>query len=245
MESVTQQMVASTSRVGPREYSPGECNCDVVICIVLPALCMLLDPGVLRASSWNGEALVSARVSVFLQLDWLTAVSALLLLQRLRHRGSLWLPVLGGVLLVGAVSAAALGVRMSPWTLLAMVALLGLPGFLPFVSAFGFARAGMRALSAGAVGRSNSRMVAVAVAGALVVVGVGAGCAQFVVMRVETAARELFASPDHADTSELRRYLAVFGIQHAVGRIIDTLPMSERAAAEAISLQKLGIFHGD
>src|SRR5580765_8001644 len=193
-ESVTQLLGASISRVGPREYSPGERGWDVVICIVLPALCMLLDPGILRASSGSAQALVSARMSVFLKLDWLLTVAALLLAQRFRGRRSPWLPVLAGVLFAGAVSGAALGARMLPLTLLAMVALLGLPGFLPFVSAFGFSRAGLRAWNAGAVGRGRGRAGALALAGALGLAGMTAGSAQLVMMRVETAVHELFAS---------------------------------------------------
>jgi hypothetical protein len=118
---------------------------DVVFGIVLPVICLVVDPIVFQGGffgerAWLGKFQLFAYLFCGLQIGiflcWRT------LAQHLAPAAGL----IGGVLLAGALFSFIVGVLILPITLLGLVILIGVVGFTPFLTSFVYLRTGVRAL---------------------------------------------------------------------------------------------------
>jgi hypothetical protein len=120
---------------------------DVVFGIVVPALCLLFDPVVFSAGDLVGAGVLhdyrvfgyaTVAVSFVLLLLWLV----------LGPRVRSCTGALAGGLFAAAAFAAGVGLRLLPLSVVFTLAVIGVLGFTPFLTAFVFLRNGVRALRA-------------------------------------------------------------------------------------------------
>lgn len=115
---------------------------DMLGGILLPVVCVLVDPFVFRTSDTlpGGGGPLLGRYLVFGYGEILLGMTAFALYQWQQVVS----PFLAGMLLVGSVFAGVLGLILLPFSFLGLLFLIGVLGFSPFVSCFVFARAYVR-----------------------------------------------------------------------------------------------------
>ncbi len=127
----------------PSPFVVGRSNwIDVLGGFVLPVVCVLVDPFVFKSSDalpGEGGPLLG-RYLVFGYGEILLGMTAFALYQWQQVIS----PFLSGMLLMGAVFAAGLGLTLLPFSFIGLLFLIGVLGFSPFVSCFVFARAYLR-----------------------------------------------------------------------------------------------------
>jgi len=137
---------------------------DVTFGVVMPLLCFYFDPVVFRGGFFNGQGLypgvrfyaytISALEMVALCV-WLCGAGR-------AKRGP---AVLTGVLLAGSMFSFILGVAILPLSLIGLVVLIGVFGFVPFLTALVYVRNAVRAAStAGRGGAGLEGLAAAALA---------------------------------------------------------------------------------
>ena len=115
---------------------------DVAGGILLPALCVYLDPFVFSTTgegpTLDGPSL--GRYGVFAYGEIFLGMTAFVLYRWL-HCVS---PFLSGILLAGSAFAFCIGFILLPYSIIGLIFLIGVLGFSPFVSCFAFARGYVR-----------------------------------------------------------------------------------------------------
>lgn len=132
---------------------------DVVFGVFAPIGCLIFDPVVFR-----GGILGSPLFAGWLTAGWCAIGLGFISL-------ALWLyvrrpaPLLAGMLLAGALFALLLGIVMLPLSLIGLVMVIGIFGFMPFVTAFVFWRNFRRALRSDAMKSRGATPVVLFVVG--------------------------------------------------------------------------------
>jgi hypothetical protein len=118
---------------------------DVIFGVLAPIGCLLFDPVVFRGGLFGSPLL-----SRWLTAGWcaigLGIVSLAVWLYRRRPAA-----LLAGVLLAGSLFALLLGIVMLPLSLIGLIMVIGIFGFMPFVTAFVFWRNFIRAVRSDAM----------------------------------------------------------------------------------------------
>jgi hypothetical protein len=120
---------------------------DVVFGIVLPVICLVLDPIVFQGGFF-GERPLLARFQLFAYLFCGLQIGIFLCWRTLARHLAPAAGLIGGVLLAGALFSLVVGVLILPLTLFGLIILIGIVGFTPFVTAFVYLRTGIRAIRA-------------------------------------------------------------------------------------------------
>lgn len=134
--------ILARAQVHPKNARLKRITVDVLGGVVLPCLCLAYDPCVFRRdSSLPARGLMSAHVSVLAYLaigfQMLVLVVWLLAGSRVRRLGG----VFAGTLFVGALIALLIGVVLLPMSLFGtLMALIGVLGFVPFMTGWIFLR---------------------------------------------------------------------------------------------------------
>src|ERR1041385_4442539 len=118
---------------------------DVVFGIVLPVICLVLDPIVFQGGFF-GERPVLARFQLFAYLFSGLQIGIFLCWRTLARHLAPAAGLIGGVLLAGALFSLVVGVLIFPLTLVGLIVLIGIVGFTPFLTSFVYLRTGIRAL---------------------------------------------------------------------------------------------------
>jgi hypothetical protein len=202
---LTKPAVAVAPFFWERQFAPrptaGQIAFDSAFGIVLPLLCLYLDPIVFRAS-WGqpvlGDYAIAGGGAIALGLLSLCAWLAL------RQAPALF----AGLLTGGAIFAALLGLVLFPLSLMGLSMLIGVLGFTPFATAFVFWRNAVRAYRQASAGSASRRYL-------LLAMGLGMSCvgpwaAQSYVNQELSRATAMVLSADPADAAHgvaiLRRY---------------------------------------
>ena len=121
-------------RVQPRKKKLKRCIVDLMGGVVLPAMCLVYDPGIFHDSPRDrltAVALVAIVLQMLILPIWMVAG---------RHFGR-WSALLGGGLSVGAVVAGSIGVLLALFSVIGTFFYgIGLLGFTPFLTCVVFAR---------------------------------------------------------------------------------------------------------
>jgi hypothetical protein len=118
---------------------------DVVFGVAAPILCFYFDPIVFK----GGDAVLQP-LQLFVYGVAALEVSLFVLALIFGSRVGVWSRLIGGSLINGAVFSAVIGVAILPFSLMGlMVMLIGVLGFIPFVTAFIYLRVGWRAFQTG------------------------------------------------------------------------------------------------
>lgn len=141
---------------------------DVIFGLVLPILCFLADPIVFKSFPILGRPLLED-YQLFAYVLSTVAMGFFLVWRTFPAKVNGLSPLFAGMFLLGACFSFVIGVVMLPATLWGLLILIGLAGFVPFVTAFVYLRNGVRALNAQANRLSlASRFTTVAFSGVLV-----------------------------------------------------------------------------
>ena len=126
---------------------------DVTFGIVMPLLCFYFDPIVFRSRYYNSHHGVYSGFRVYAYtisaLEMVALCAWLLAAGRAGRRPA----ALAGMLLAGALFSFSVGFSILPYSFLGLLVIIGVLGFVPFLTAFVYLRNGWRA--AGAVGRAG------------------------------------------------------------------------------------------
>src|SRR5690242_11231036 len=125
---------------------------DVVFGILVPVFCVIEDPTVFRGDAGDGRGLLS-EWSLFGYLEIAIGISVLGYYV-IARRASL---VVSGILHVGAVFSFLLGLVLLPISLIGLVILIGVFGFMPFFSCFVYLRNGYRCWREAAAGMPSRK----------------------------------------------------------------------------------------
>jgi hypothetical protein len=114
--------------------SPRQQQFDLLVGIVLPIICVLLDPAIFRSFAGGSWFLKHLRLFAYLEIGF--GIVALLYYM-LTRRASAFLI---GVLSANAFFAFVLGIAMLPMTLIGLLFVIGIFGLTPFFTGFVFLR---------------------------------------------------------------------------------------------------------
>lgn len=135
-----------------RQFAPTPTNpqltFDVAFGVIAPILCYFFDPVVFRDDFHSGGgALSQYQLLAYLvsAIEIGTLVVWLVIGSHLRS----WSPLIGGVLISGALFSAAIGFAILPLSLIGLLLFIGVFGFTPFFTALVYLRTGWRALGPG------------------------------------------------------------------------------------------------
>ncbi len=117
---------------------------DVVFGLIAPILCFYFDPIVFKGSFVRESTIQSYQLFAYGVTAVEVSVLAVWLLFGDRLGG--WSRPVGGVLISGAVFSAAIGVAILPLSIIGLILVIGIFGFIPFITAFVYLRVGWRAL---------------------------------------------------------------------------------------------------
>ncbi len=118
---------------------------DGIFGIVVPHLCFIFDPVVFTVHHLLGPSfLLPYKLPVYF-MSLISMVALALWLYRGEKLRALS-GVLGGILLSGAACSLLIGALILPISLIGLIVLVGVLGFIPFVTAFVYLRNGLRAL---------------------------------------------------------------------------------------------------
>lgn len=140
---------------------------DVSFGLVLPIICFLVDPIVFKSPAILGPPLLEDyQLTAYLVST--VEMGFFLVWRTFRAKVTALSPLFAGVFWAGAIFSALIGVAILPVTLWALMIVIGLPGFMPFLSAFVYFRNGVRALKAQA-NQPVSLRIAASLSGVFVV----------------------------------------------------------------------------
>jgi hypothetical protein len=140
---------------------------DVLFGIVAPMLAIVFDPVVFR-----GDFALLERYQMVSYAAILLGTLALAVWLLFRLQLSQWSSLFGGIFLIGALFALALGLVLLPFSVIGLQILLGLLGFIPFVTAYVFYRNCRRALRLAQSSVSHKRLIISLSLGALLAVAI-------------------------------------------------------------------------
>jgi hypothetical protein len=195
--------VAPATRFWERQFSGTptrpQTAFDIVFGVVTPLVCLILDPGIFRTGAlgnggWLGYltwfALLAIPIQIFTLIAWLWFGTAF----------EPWTGGIAGILLVGGMFAGLIGVLLLPLSLIGLLLLVGIVGFLPFITAGVFIRNAFRALQPTSTTIADARLL-----GSLVI---GIVIASTVPMIAQAAAQhqwpELETLPPYPDATSIQ-----------------------------------------
>ena len=117
---------------------------DVVFGLIAPILCFYFDPIVFKGPFVQESTIQSYQLFAYGVTAVEVSVLAVWLLFGARLGG--WSRPVGGFLISGAVFSAAIGVAILPLSIIGLILVIGILGFIPFITAFVYLRVGWRAL---------------------------------------------------------------------------------------------------
>jgi len=120
---------------------------DVIFGVVLPIFFLVIDPIVFQGGIF-GEQPILGRFQMFAYLFCGLQIGVFLCWRTMARHLAPAAGLIGGILLAGALFSFIVGVLMLPLSLFALIVLIGIVGFTPFLTAFVYLRTGIRAMKA-------------------------------------------------------------------------------------------------
>jgi hypothetical protein len=119
---------------------------DMVFGLVLPILCLVADPVVFKSFPLFGHAFLED-YQLLAYVVCTVEMGFFLVWRTFPKKVNAFLPLFGGVFLIGSCFSLLIGLAMLPLTLMTVLFLIGLLGLMPFISAFVYLRNGVRAMN--------------------------------------------------------------------------------------------------
>ena len=144
---------------------------DLIFGVVFPILCFIFDPIVFAADASRFEIIPVSQykwfVYLFSALSIITLVVWMLANRFVKSGGG----IIAGILLSAAACSFVIGIVILPLSLLGLMFVIGVLGFIPFFTAFVYLRNGIRALNITEPLVSRPALVGTLLFGALLVLG--------------------------------------------------------------------------
>ena len=160
------------------ESSRSQIVFDVIFGILMPLFCYYFDPGIIRGSlrTLRGPLQPFSGLSFLIYgFSGLAILSLIFWIALSSQRKPLVRAGLGGVLLAGATVSFSIGVIILPLTVLGLLFVIGVLGFVPFVTGFVYLRNGVRAIGVDNLDVNRAPRVVIAACCALIALGLPAG----------------------------------------------------------------------
>lgn len=189
-----------------KESTRGQVIFDGIVGLALPSLCLFFDPIVFRSGMVDkpilGKFQLFAYAVIILEtlamVAWLTCA-----------RSQVWASALGAVMLTGAFFSFVVGFVILPFSLLGLMFLIGVLGFIPFLTAFVFLRNGLRALKSTGEYFNLTALFAPLVLGAAFALGAPAAIQWSVASVISSSLNDVInGTPQQAATATNRLRLA-------------------------------------
>lgn len=146
---------------------------DVIFGIIAPILCLVFDPGIFRDGLVSESGMLGS-ITWFAYLAIPIQIITLVCWLWWGEDFADWTGCIAGILMAGALCAALVGVFLLPLSLMGLFLLVGVFGFIPFVTAGVFARNALRALRVASEYRSSSWFLGTLVSGVAIAIVVPA-----------------------------------------------------------------------
>ena len=150
----------------------GQLIFDGLLGVVAPVLCFIADPIVFRSGFAGGPLLGAPMLGQYQLFAYLTsgfAIAALVAWLCFEHHLGDYGAVFCGVFLAGAAFSALVGIMILPLSLLGLMFIIGLAGFIPFLTAFVYLRNGIKAVRRARGMRPELKIASGLVAASLIV----------------------------------------------------------------------------
>src|SRR5215831_1129917 len=187
--------------------SEGQIIFDVIFGVLMPVLCFIADPGIMRGKGLFGSPDISLRVySPFVYGLSLLAIPALGLWLAFGRRIKAGSGLLSGVLAAGSFCSTALGFLILPLTIIGLLAIIGLLGFTPLIAGFVYCRNAVRSFKRSTLHAPKARSVQLLLLGFVVAVGLPA-LGNFEAARVVSSSTEQVLHGDEDSMPDAARKL--------------------------------------
>ena len=154
---------------------------DVAFGVLMPIICFYLDPGIISGDFRSSFP----RMEVFVYAFSILAICTLSLWLTIGHRAKSSGGIFGGIMLAGAVCSFVIGFMILPLTLVGIFFIIGILGFVPFITGFVYLRNAVKAIRRGSSALSRSALVGAVLVSAVVVSALP-GFAQWEVSQIVT-----------------------------------------------------------
>jgi hypothetical protein len=155
--------------------TPAQVVFDVTFGVLMPIICFYLDPGIIGISISEMSWMPPVSHDSFLRLNVLVytlsglAILTLSVWLTIGHRAKSSGGIFGGILLAGAVTSFVIGVVILPLTIMGLLFIIGILGFVPFITAFVYLRNGVKAIRRGSSALSRSALIAAILSSAVLI----------------------------------------------------------------------------
>ena len=147
---------------------------DVTFGVLMPIICFYLDPSVIGGRT---SRIIRMPLTNYSFLGWdvlvytlsILAILSLSLWLTIGHRAKSSGGVFGGILLTGAAASFVIGLVILPLTLIGLLFIIGILGFVPFITAFVYLRNGVKAIRRGSPALSRSALIGAILSSAVVI----------------------------------------------------------------------------
>jgi len=145
VESLTPTRAPFWSRQFSVAGTEQQATFDIAFGLIIPVLCFYLDPVVFKGDFLSGPILQSYQVFAYgvAALE----VTLFMIYMLCGARLGAWSRLIGGALISGSVFSLVTGVIILPYSLMGLIVVIGVLGFIPFITAFVYLRTGWRALT--------------------------------------------------------------------------------------------------
>lgn len=118
---------------------------DWIFGVIMPVLCFVLDPGIFRGGIYKGALLGTFKPSAYLlSFVLVMAMSAWLLWG---GHFKIFNVFLSGLLAIGGLVSLAIGIIISPFSVIGLLIIIGVLGFVPLLTSFVYLRAAMKSFN--------------------------------------------------------------------------------------------------
>lgn len=142
-------------------------NFDFAFGVVVPIACFLVDPVVFQGGFFGGGPVLGEFQYLAYLISAIEMAVLILWISFKRHLQSFTGPV-AGVLILGGLFSFLIGVLILPYSLIGLLFILGIAGFVPFFTSFVYLRNGVRALRAHDMNSAYGHRFSTAVASGLI-----------------------------------------------------------------------------
>ena len=185
---------------------------SIIFGVLAPMACLVLEPGAAQIlndmSNGDGDQLLTLGYRLFGYCMITLEILVLVLHITMRRRLGVWNSLVAGVLGVGAMFAALHGAVLLPLSILGLLVVIGILGFVPFATAIVFAINGRGALIDAIESAGWMRVLCLVIIGALLSIGVPVAAQWPVTVDMESAL-ERTANGDPVDIKPFERWTPV------------------------------------
>jgi len=148
--------------------TPAQNTFDSIFGVILPVLCFMADPVVLKGTMLTPPMYGKFQLVVYVIST--VEMGAFLVWRTFPKQVCGFASIFAGVFFAGAVFSGVIGLAILPMTLFALLFMIGILGFIPFLTAFVYLRTGARAFRVSLHDpRASRRLAGIALGAALAI----------------------------------------------------------------------------